>query len=399
MARRTELERVDLVEWTPDPSRYPNGIVTRRAGRGAPVALAISILLLVGLVWARGRTAEQRSVWNSGAPVLTIVTGETSDGVVVTEFEGLRQWTVDPRSVPSNELGTRLQSRLVGACRCELLVEEPAEIPSSWLIGAAALALLAAAQVRQWARWRRVGSVLDMPPREAEARAVWLRRPIGAPQWAVEIRVAGDPPEAATVLELAGTPAWWLDPSKATVIVRGPDRTGGVTVLETDHGRAVASSAPRWSVATRSRIHPWSPRLAELLRMHHRSDQAIEIGGSSHQRVSVRDGAGSHSSASARLVFAPQAELRRWAATISFIFALVLLLLLAGAEPSVGWLFIPPFASPVVWAAVRRWRSKVIADRQPLAGWDDRRGASEAARAAEQLGFIAVALIPSGGTG
>lgn len=391
-------ERVELRQWQPDPSAFRDGIVTRRS-RGAPVGVAISLLLVVVLVWARSRTADQRAQWDAGSPVLVVVSGSSGGEVEVTELGGLRSWTVDRGLVPSSAVGTRIQSRLVGDCRCQLVVREPASIPTSWLLGAGGLVLLGLAQLPQWARWRRVGTVLQMPPQEATVRAVWLRRPVGAPQWAVEVRRRGDPPEAATVHELAGTPSWWFDQSTDTVTVRGPDRSGGVTVLENDHGRAVASSAPRPGVAARSRTCGWSRDLAHLLQMDHRVEQTVEIGGAEHQKVSVHAGGLSGSPPSAVLALDRSERWRLVMAGVSGVMAVGMAMLVVGGRPSVGWLFVPSLASPWILAGARRLRARSIAGRPPLADWADRRAASEAARAAERLGYTTVQLIPGGDTG
>lgn len=392
-----------MTDWTPgggatsdDGATAPPvpEIVTKRPSLGPAILLVLAVAFVVLLVWVTPRVETARDEWAAATPVLLVVTSAGTDGTAqLTEYGGNRTWTVRQRQleqVGATQLGSRVQSRLAGDCRCELVLEEPGAIPGYLLLVPLALGAVSVPGIISRRRWRRLRRVLGGPSRPVQLEPVWFRRTFGAPMWGARVatdRAGGTAPgpEGDPVVELAGTPVSWFPVDGSPVEMFGPDPDNGLTVFQSAGGRAVASTAPRSGPAVERGILAWSGALARATGLvPPPATGALDVGGASHQRISV--GPTADGGAYGSLTHQPHTVDRsKFFVVLGVNAAWIAPYLIF--EPTGAWLLVWLVSVLVAFLLLRRRVAARLATRAPFASWEDRRSAGEAAIAAASLGY------------
>ena len=396
-----------------DPARWPRRIGTARPG-GSQLLLAVLLVVCLGLiVWVGGRVGTSGGDWDAGSPVLVIVTrhldGDTAE---VTEYQSTRSWTVSRAGLSrasSDELGTRIQARLVGDCRCQLMLREPRSVPPA--LTALVLVGLAGTVPGLLARhrWRYRKQLLARPARAVSVTPVWLRRPFRPAAWGVLVAPADGRP--ALYLELAGTALAWL-PSGARLVatdgvddrgpapsdgvlvgLHGPDPRNGLCILASPAGLAVASAAPRSGSSGARSATPWSDALTVAAGLAAPApERPLEVGGAGHTRISVAgrppSGASRPEEGRASLRYDPHRVAVNQAVAVVAAYAVTALVVRSTVSDLVSaatWLVVAGMAAGMV---ARRLVVRRMASVPPLGDWPDRRAAREAAAAASAAGLV-----------
>lgn len=381
---------------TSEAAKDPHRILTVRPGRGAPLTMALAVVVGIFVFWATPQLDDARRRWDGGQPVLVTVTNvdAAAGEVIVEEWAGDMSWSLPTDDVPEPVVGARIQSRVVGECRCELMVAPPGSLPwwiraVPFVLGASALRGLVARR-----RWRSVGSVLKRPPTPVRVSPLWLRRSIVPPVLAVRVRQPSAVDDPGQVLELAGTAAEWMPATGEEVLLYGPDRSTGLTVLQSASGRAVASSVLRSGALVERQVFPWSSELAAWIWPPGRVEGPVMIGGRERDRIRVTSDRSSSDRSSSggpgaepRLVYDPR-WVFNWVYAYPFVGFLVVGFLAWANGWTAGWAVGAMLAA---FAAVRLVFDRLVkrsAGRAPLASWEDRTAARRAAEAAVVLGYV-----------
>jgi len=360
--------------------------MTVRPGRRLWLAVSGAIILGFVVYWLVPGHDEELTRWNSGDPVTVIVIAANAEVVEVAELDGDWVWDVDPRSIPDTAVGSSIQGRLTGDCRCQLMTDKPRPVPARVQWMPVALGLLAVLSYWRSRRWRSLDEVVSMPPRTIRVEPVWMRHFVLSPRLGVRVVEMQDAFDVGAVIELYGTAAAWLPGPEAEVLLYGPHPVTGTIVLGSTAGRAIPSTAIKSSQILDRGIRPWSSHLADLIWEAPRHDGLLEIGGTDHQRLRLGS---AHKSPNhgQRLLFAPRAVVTwAWAATYPGPFLLWMHAWASDWSPveTIAWMVIVFVVLQVVFDLVVR----KSADREPLASWEDRSAAREAAAAAVALGYV-----------
>jgi hypothetical protein len=380
-------------------------IVTVRPG-GSQVVLAVLLTLcLAAIAWVGGRVGGTADDWRTGSPVLVIVTRQVDGAEAeVTEYQSTRTWTVARRALDqaaSDELGTRIQARVVGDCRCQLMLRQPRSVPTALttlvVIGLAGTVpgLLARR------RWRYRNQLLARPSTPVTVSPVWLRRPFRPAVWGV--RVAPGPGRPALYLELAGTALTWLPtgarlaaagPADGVAVeLHGPDPRNGLCILAAPAGLAVASAAPRSGTSGARLVVPWSDALSVTAGLVAPApERPIEVGGVAHTRISVGGGpadrAGTDPAHAAALRHDPPRVAATQAVAVVAAYAVTAVVVRTVATDLVTaatWLVA---AGLVAGLLARRLVVRRMAAVAPLGTWTDRAAARAAAASAAAAGLV-----------
>ncbi len=403
----------------PDRAQWSPRIVTARPG-GSQVVLAVLLgICLAVIVWVDARVGRTGDDWRTGGPVLVIVTRHVDDGTAeVTEYQSTRTWTVERRGlaqVSSDELGTRIQARVVGDCRCQLMLREPRTVPPV-LTGLVLLGLAGTVPgLLARRRWRYRRQLLARPSLPVEVSPVWLRRPFRPAVWGV--RVAPGPGRPALYLELAGTAVSWLPPGArlaapdgtargegtvdgggdggdggVAVELHGPDPRNGLCILAAPTGLAVASAAPRAGDAGARLVVPWSDDLTVAAGLAAPApERPVEVGGAAHTRIRVGagpvGGTGPAASAATLRHDPPRVAIAQSVAVVAAyaVTFVVVRVLASDLVTAATWLVAAGMAAGLV---ARRLVVARMATVAPLRAWSDRAAARAAAAAAAAAGLV-----------
>ena len=248
------------------------------------VLMACALILIY---WVQNRPGATRSDWDGGAPVLVVVTAHLdADMAEASEYQSPRTWTISRRAleqVGAEAIGSRVQARLVGECRCQLMLRPPATVPPV-LIGLVLVGLASTVPgLVARRRWRYRRELMARPSRPVTVTPTWLNRPLRPAVWG--LRLTGGQ-RGDVVLAMVGTPLTWL-PDGETVQLHGPDPRNGLCVLAAPGGVAVASTAPR-RPSSPGLVAPWSDSLnlaAGLVAPP--AERSVSIGGPGVSRISV----------------------------------------------------------------------------------------------------------------
>jgi hypothetical protein len=347
--------------------------------------LLIGVLLLGLVLVVMPRVESAAGDWAGGVPVVVEVTEVSGGEVELTEFGGGRRWTYsddEVRRVADPVVGTSISGRLVGDCRCQLMLRPATGLPRYLALLPLLFIALSVPGLLARRRWRRLPDTLARPARPASLEPVWLRRPVGPPVWGVRVASEG----RSLLLELQGTPAGWFPTDRGAVTIRGPHPANGLTTLEGTNGVAVASSAPLSERAGRSRVAPWSAQAAAVAGMVGPAPQAaIAVGGADHQRVRVTD-----TDPGGPPVDGLELDPTRMGRAFLGIlvgFYLVWTALVVVLKPSLAVSLVLYVVAFVAIRGSRGLLARRLAGARPLAGWTDRAAATEAARALFVLGY------------
>ena len=351
------------------------------------MVVALALILVV-----QGRAGGSRGDWNSGVPVLVTVGAHVGDDTAeMVEYQSTRRWMIARealRRAGSDAIGTRYQARLVGDCRCQLMLEEPATVPPVLiaLVGVGLASTVPGLLARR--RWRYQRQVLARPSRPVAVTPVWLRRSLRPA--ALGVRIAGDAGRSDAVLELVGTPLSWF-PQGAMVQLHGPDPRNGLCILAAPGGMAVASAAPRR--AEGPLVVPWSDALSVAAGlMEAPPERAVTVGGPGVSRISVSGGGDRFSPPDGVdetvLAYGPARLAKRQEVAGALAYAVALAVVTISApdvRTAATWLV----ALGMGLAALARFALARSAARQPpLRTWSDRSAARAAAAAAHGVGLV-----------
>lgn len=377
--------------------------VTPRPGTSQILSAVVLVAALVLIVWAKGRVSggPDREAWNRGAPVLVTVTAHLDDErATVAEYQTSRSWTVERRalrSVATDEPGTRIHARLVGDCRCELLLAEPRSIPPMLTVVVMAGLVASIPGVLAWARWAPRRQVLATTPRSVQVVPIWLSRPLRPAAWA--LRVAPSAGQPALYIEMAGTPLTWFpegarlatDRSRpsdgVTVDLYGPHRRNGLCVLAAPGGLAVASAAPRVGDSGLRAVPRWADPLTLAAGLVEAPpERPVEVGGGTHSRIVVNAPQGV--AGERRLYYGPRLVTGLRTAAVLIAYAVTAVVLRATVDDALTMLMWMVGAGMVAGSVARRLVVYALALLPPLSGWPDRRAARAAAAAAANAGLV-----------
>lgn len=400
----------------PDRAQWSTRLATTRPG-GSQMVLAVLLgVCLAVIVWFGGRVGNAGDDWRAGGPVLVIVTRHVDAGTAeVTEYQSTRTWTVERRAlaqVSSDEPGTRIQARVVGDCRCQLMLSEPRTVPP--VLTALVLLGLAGTVPGLLARrrWRHRRQLLARPSLPVQVSPVWLRRPFRPAVWGV--RVAPGPGRPALYLELAGTAVSWLPPGArlaapdgtvrgdgtvdggvgggVAVELHGPDPRNGLCILAAPAGLAVASAAPRAGDAGARLVVPWSDDLTVAAGLAAPApERPVEVGGAARTRIRVgagpAGGTGPVASAATLRHDPPRVAIAQSVAVVAAyaVTFVVVRTLASDLVTAATWLVAAGMAAGLV---ARRLVVVRMATVAPLRTWSDRAAARAAAAAAAAAGLV-----------
>lgn len=370
-------------------------VVTPRPGRASWALIGLAAVVLAIEIVLVPLSADRRRLWDSGAPVLVVVSIVTGEEVMLQEYGGGPVWIAPVDDVPAAEVGARIQARLVGPDRNLMFAPDEMTLPASFryswvlLIGFALPGLLARR------RWRGLDRVLAGEARRVRLEPVWLRRTLSPPA-AVRVRDPGAGRSDAgsdIVVEVKGTPlVWWArsvqEETQGEALVYGPD-SFGLMVLETEAGRAVASSSPRSGKRALAVVCSWSDRLAADIGLVEEPADPLSVGGRAHQRISVSGEGGSSAGgqvADQRYTLDLKLVLR-WTLWYPLATSGAVLLRFFTSSRSDAALLSALGIGLTALAIARWWAAENLARRAPLSGWTDRAAARQAGRAALALGL------------